>query len=380
MIIKNANIIDKNGNILENKDIQFKNNLIINLGENLIEDSEIIELNNSFFISPGFIDAHCHIGMWEAVNGESGSDGNECTDPITPHLRAIDGINPNDEWFKDALKGGVTTICTGPGSANVIGGSFCIMKTFGDRVDDMLINPSYAIKGAFGENPKNTYGSEDKMPQTRMGIAALMREYFYKAKEYMEDIESGENVGFDIKLDALIPVLKKECPMKFHAHRADDIFTAIRIAKEFNINITLDHCTEAHLIAKHLKNEKYPIIIGPTFGEKTKYELINKSFETPKILFDNNIPFAIMTDAPELPIESLTMCASLAVKYGLPENEALKAISITPAKILGIDNILGSIEINKNADLVVWDRHPLDIQAKVQMVFINGKMVYKKEG
>ncbi len=378
MLIKNGNVISKDGVILKNTDVYFKNGKILEVAPNLrVADDELI-LDDSYYVSPGFVESHCHTGMWEMVNGEAGADGNEATDPITPHLRAIDGVNPMDEGFDDAVKGGITTICTGPGSTNVMGGSFCIMKTFGKRVDDMLIKDIYGIKCAYGENPKSTYGIDDKMPQTRMGIAALMRETLYKTKEYLAEKESESGTVYDIKMESLIPVIKKEIPLKTHAHRADDIFTAIRIAKEFDIDITLDHCTEAHLIADWLVDVDYPIIIGPTFGEKTKYELLYKSFETPKVLFDKGIAFSIMTDAPELPIESLPMCAALAVKAGLPESEALKAISINPAITLGIADRVGSLEKGKDADIVIWDKNPLDIQAKVLKVYIDGNLVYDR--
>lgn len=327
---------------------------------------------------PGFIDAHCHVGMWEEGTGDPGDDGNETTDPVTPHLRALDACNVMDEGFSNAVKGGVTTICTCPGSANVIGGYPAVLKTYGKRIDSMLINDKPAMKCAYGENPKRVYGDNDKMPATRMAIAGIMRETLYKALDYKKAKESEDGCDFDFKMEALLPVLNRDIPMKTHCHRADDIFTAIRVAKEFDIKLTLDHCTEAHLIADELAKEDYPIIIGPTFGNKSKVELREKSFDTPKILFEHGISVSIMTDAPVIPIENLNMCAALAHKAGLPLDEAIRTITIHPAKTLGIDHRVGSLDVGKDADIVLWDReNPLDIYAKAKYVFIDGAIVYK---
>lgn len=360
-------------------DILVENSKIKEIGENLQigNDVEVIEAKGMFAF-PGFIDAHCHVGMWEEGTGPAGSDGNETTDPITPQLRAIDAINPMDEGFTNAVKGGVTCIATGPGSANVIGGTFAVVKTHGKRIDKMIVKTNLAMKCAFGENPKRVYGNDGKMPETRMAIASLLRETLYKAINYKKSKESKDDTDFELKYEALLPVINKEIPLKAHCHRADDIFTALRIAKEFDLNITLDHCTEAHLIADELKDEKCFIIIGPTFGDKPKIELREKSFDTPRILFEHGINVSIMTDAPVIPIDALPMCAALAYKNGLPYEEALKTITINPAKTLGLENQLGSIEIGKDADIVLWDREdPLDIYAKTKYVLINGEIVHK---
>lgn len=364
----------------------------VRIADILVEDGKIAKIEDSIsspkgaelvdakglHVFPGFVDAHCHIGLWEEGTGQPGSDGNEATDPITPQVRAIDAINPRDEAFDNAVKGGITCVCTTPGSANVLGGIPVVIKTYGNRADKMVVDPYPAVKCAFGENPKRFYGSDDKMPSTRMGIAALLREMLFKTKDYMDAKKSKDGGDFDMKLEALIPVMEKKIPLKAHCHRADDIFTAIRIAKEFDLKMTLDHCTEAHLIADELKEETYPIIIGPTFGEKSKVELREKSFETPRVLFENGISVSIMTDAPVIPIENLPMCAALASKAGLPHEEALKCITINPAKTLGLEDRIGSIEIGKDADIVIWDReNPLDIYAETKYVFINGKLVSK---
>jgi imidazolonepropionase-like amidohydrolase len=351
---------------------------------NIPEGTEIIDAKG-FLITPGLIDGHCHIGMWEEGIGFEGDDGNEDTDPITPQLRAIDAINPMDQGFCDAVEGGVTTAVTGPGSANVMGGTFLAMKTYGRRVDDMVIKDPVAMKIAFGENPKRVYDEEHKSPVTRMAIAALLRETLFEARQYMDDLEAAKKEpekkpDFDMKLEALLPVMRKEIPLKAHAHRADDIFTALRIAKEFDLDITLDHCTEGHLIVDELKKAGKPCLIGPTFGSRSKYELKNKSFDTPKILFDAGLKIAIITDSSVIPIQHIPMCAGMAVKAGLPEKEAWKAITINPAEIAGISKRVGSIETGKDADLAIFKGNPLsDVYYETSMTIINGKVVYKND-
>ena len=305
------------------------------------------------------------------------------TDPITPHLRAIDAINPRDEAFENALKGGVTTAATGPGSANVIGGTFSVIKLYGDRIDDMIVKETLAMKCAFGENPKRVYNDKKMMPMTRMGTAAKLRETLAKAVEYRDKkAAAGDDAtklpAYDMKLEAMLPVVNGEIPLKAHAHRADDIFTSIRIAKEFGVKLTLEHCTEGHLIAEHLAKEGYPAIVGPSFGNKSKFELNQKTFDTPGVLHKAGVKVAIMTDSPVIPLEYLPMAAALAHKAGLDEFEALKCITINAAEILGVEDRLGSIELGKDADLVIWNAHPFDLQAKVTYTIVNGKVVYQR--
>ena len=334
-------------------------------------------------LTPGFIDAHCHLGMFEDAIGFEGDDGNEATDPVTPELRAIDAINPMDKTFQEAYQGGVTTAVTGPGSANVIGGSFSAIKTYGHRIDDMILKTSVAMKIAFGENPKRVYDGKDETPSTRMATAAILRETLFKAKDYIEkkeDEDSSKHPDFDMKMEALIPVIKKEIPLKAHAHRADDIFTAIRIAREFDLDITLDHCTEGHLIADDLAKEGLNAIVGPSFGERSKFELKNLTFKTPKVLTEKGVKVAITTDSPVTPLEYLALCAGLAHRAGLDEMEALKAITINPAEIIGIDDRVGSIKAGKDADIVIFDKNPLkNIDSQTFMTIIDGKVVYKRE-
>lgn len=346
------------------------------------EDAKIIDCSEKL-VFPGFIDAHCHLGLWEDSIGFEGDDGNEMTDPITPHLRGIDAMNPMDVNFREACEGGVTTAVAGPGSANIIGGQFAAVKTHGNRIDDMIVKAPIAMKCAFGENPKRVYSGSKKTPSTRLAIVGEFRKTLFAAKEYLAKKEAaGEDLSkmpaFDMKLEALIPVLKKEIHLKAHAHRADDIFSAIRIAKEFDLLLSLEHCTEGHLIAEDLAKEGYPAIVGPTFGHRSKVELKNKSFDTPRVLHEAGVKIAIMTDSPVIPLQHLPMCAALAAKAGLPEMEALKAISINPAEITGIADRVGSLEVGKDADVVVWDRHPFDLKASVLMTIINGEIVFEK--
>ncbi len=386
IVIKNGLIKTMAGEDIENGQIIIEEGKIKAVGTDLEipEDAEIIDAKGCL-VTPGLIDGHCHIGMWEEGIGFEGADGNEDTEPITPQLRAIDAINPMDQGFQDAIEGGVTAAVTGPGSANVVGGTFLAMKTYGRRVDDMVIKDPVAMKIAFGENPKRVYEEQHKSPVTRMAIAALLRETLYEAKQYKEDLDAAEEEpdkkpDFDLKLEALLPVMRREIPLKAHAHRADDIFTALRIAKEFDLDITLDHCTEGHLIAEELKEADKPCLIGPTFGSRVKYELKNKSFETPKILFDAGIKIAIITDSNVIPIQHIPMCAGMAVKAGLPEEEAWKAITINPAEIAGIADRVGSIEAGKDADIAIFKGNPLlDVDYETVMTIIDGKVVYKND-
>ena len=330
-------------------------------------------------VTPGCVEAHCHIGLDNEGMGWEGHYYNEIVDPVTPQLRAIDSINPMDEAFDNALKGGVTTACTGPGSANVVGGTFAAIKLWGKRVDDMVVREPLAMKCAFGENPKRCYGqSKSKAPMTRMGTAALLRELLFKTRRYMEDKENGKNPAFDMKLEAMIPVLRGELPLKAHAHRHDDIFTSIRIAKEFGCRLTLDHCTDGALIADELAREGLPAFVGPTFGGKSKIELQHKSFDTPRALYEAGVDIAIITDAPVIPLQALPMCAGLAVKAGLPYEEGWKAITVNAARLTGIGDRVGSLETGKDGDVVIWTADPLTcVGGEAAVTIVNGKIVYQ---
>lgn len=377
LLIKNGTILTMAGEPIAGGEVLVNEGKIVAVGKDLSvpEGCAVFDAGGGF-VMPGIIDAHCHIGMWEDGLGFEGNDVNEGTDPVTPQLRAIDAINPLDRSFVEAYENGVTCVCTGPGSANVIGGQFITIKTKGKRVDQMVLQQPAAMKIALGENPKRIYSGKKQVPSTRMATAALLREYLLKTKDYLAN--KGEKASFDIKLESLIPVVKGELNVKAHAHRADDIFTAIRIAKEFGLKMTLEHCTEGHLIAEELGKEGYPAIVGPTFGSREKVELKELTFETPLALHRAGVKIALMTDHPVIPVHYLPMCAALAVKAGLDEETALKAITINPAEILGISDRVGSLEEGKDADLVVFDKHPFDLQAKAICVLIDGEVVFKK--
>lgn len=384
ILIKNGKILTMAGKDYDMGSVLIDNGKIIAVGKSVEapEDALVMDAEGKI-VMPGMIDAHCHLGMWEDSIGFEGADGNEMTDPVTPQLRAIDSINPMDRTFEEAREGGITTVCTGPGSANVIGGTFAIIKTYGKRIDDMIVKEPAAMKIAFGENPKRVYSERKQSPSTRMATAAILREQLMKAKAYKEKLEKAKEdtdkkPELDIKMEALQKVINKEIPLKAHAHRADDIFTAIRIAKEFDVDITLDHCTEGHLIADELAKEGKYVISGPHLTERSKHELKNKTFESPVALWKAGVKFCIMTDHPVIPIQHLPICAGFVAKEGLDEMEALKAITIYPAEILGIADRVGSIEVGKDADIAIFDGHPFNATAKTEAVLIDGQVVYRR--
>lgn len=335
---------------------------------------------------PGFIDAHTHIGAWEDGLAFEGDDGNEDTDPSTPHLRAIDMINPCDRCFEEAAKAGVTSVVCGMGSANPIGGAFIAMKTAGSkRIDKRIIKAPVAIKFALGENPKNVYKDKDTAPVTRMATAAIIREQLYKAKRYLEDMEEYENsIGtdeesdrpeYDAKCEALLPLLRHEIPAHFHAHRADDIFTAIRLAKEFDIDYVIIHATEGHLIADELKEDGARTVVGPIISERCKPELRNHTITTAAELNKAGVPVCLCTDHPVVPEQYLPLCAGLAVRGGLDRKEALKAITVYPAEIAGIADRVGTIEPGKDADIVIYSGDPLSVADVPDIVIADGRII-----
>lgn len=383
LLIKNGYVKPMVGDDLENGCVLIDDSgKIAAVGADIAapEGAEVIDAAGRL-VTPGCVDAHCHIGLFGSAMGWEGSDGNEWSDPVTPHMRAIDSIYPLDETFAQAIRGGVTTACTGPGSANVVGGTFAAIKLVGKRVDDMIVKFPLAMKCAFGENPKRVYGQNGrKLPTTRMATAAVLRETLFKARNYMEAKDAGKDPAFDMKMEAMLPVMRKEIPLKAHAHRCDDILTAIRIAKEFDVLLTLDHCTDGEVIADELAKEGYAAFVGPTFGEKSKIELASKSFTTPGVLHAAGVPISIITDSPVIPQENLPMCAGLAVNAGLPMAEGWRAITINPAVQTGIGDRVGSLETGKDGDVVIWTADPLTtIGAEAYITIVDGKVVYRAQ-
>jgi len=387
LILKNGLVLTPEGTWTR-ADVAIEYGKITAVAENLAyPEAEVRDVAGSY-VMPGMVDAHCHIGMWEDSIGQAGADGNEITNPVTPELRAIDAINPYDRCFTEACAAGVTTCVTGPGSANVIGGQFVAMKTFGDSVEGMTLRFPVAMKAAFGENPKRCYGSRDKTPETRMATAAILRKALTDAQEYQRKLEKGnkdadKTPDRDLGKEMLVKVLRRELPLKVHAHRADDILTAIRICKEFNLRFTLDHCTEGYMIPKFIKGaiaeQGAGVIIGPLLSERSKIELRNLTFEAPRILYENGIEFAMMTDSPVIPQQYLPICAALAVREGLPETEALRCITINAAKISGIDDRVGSLEAGKDADVAVFNAHPLDFRARCVLTLVDGVVAHEEK-
>ena len=360
-------------------DILVEDGKIKAIGENLEipGDAEVVDAAG-LQVYPGFVEAHGHIGLDGYGIGYEGMDYNELNDIISPQMRGIDGVKPLDPALPKAAAAGVTCVCVGPGSANVLGGTFTTIKTVGRRVDDMVVRDGVAMKCAFGENPKRVY--RDKKDSSRMTTAALLRETLFKAREYMEKREAaGDDVSkrpaFDMKLEALLPVMRREIPLKAHAHATEDLFTALRIAREFDLKITLEHVTEGHLIIEELVEENVPLAVGPTLGSASKFELRNKSWTTPGVLAAAGCQVSIITDSPVIPQEYLPLCAGLAVQAGMDPFAALQAITINPAKHAGIADRVGSLEAGKDADIVVTDGCPFEVSTKVRHVFIDGKAV-----
>lgn len=384
--IINGKIITMERENYENGFIAIKDGKIGKIGDmsefSHDSDAEIIDACGAV-ITPGMIDAHSHIGMWEDGIDFEGDDGNEDTDPTTPQLRAIDGINPNDRAFSEAVRAGITTVVVAPGSANPIAGQILAMKTHGICADDMVIAAPIGIKAAFGENPKSIYHEKNQAPVTRMGTAAVIRELLSKAREYNEHLgkynsesESEEKPEWDAKCEALLPLIRGEISMHAHAHRSDDIFTAIRIAKEFNIKLVLVHGTEAHLTADRIAAENIPVMSGPILTDRSKPELKNQTESAAAILAGAGVKTALITDHPEIPEKFLQLCAETAIRAGLSPTAALKAITIDPAEICGIDKSVGSLKVGKDADIIIWQGAPMNINFKPAYVFCSGIKVF----
>ena len=377
LILENGTIVDGKGNVTTEGNIWIEEKKIKKIGSfnELPENAEVIDCSGKY-ITPGLIDVHTHLGVHEEGVGAEGHDFNETSDPITPEVRALDGINPFEKGFEDARQSGVTTVQVLPGSANVIGGEMVTLKTTGTIVDDMILRNPSGMKAAFGENPKRLHGTKGKAPITRMGVASLFRSTLKKAQSYASRTDNQE---VDLGMEQLVKVLHKEIPIRAHAHRADDIVTLIRLAKEFDIDISIEHCTEGHLIADYVGNQGFHASVGPTMSTRAKIELANKGWETSAVLAQEGVPISITTDHPVVGIDQLISSAIHAVKYGLKEQEAWKAITSTAAEHLGVDHRVGSLEEGKDADVVVWSGDPFDMRSCVEETYIDGMCVYKKK-
>jgi len=379
LAIINGDVYTMAGPVIKGGRVLIKGERILAVGGSELSipsEAKVIDAKGKV-VMPGLIDAHCHLGIWEEIYRTEGDDINEGSDSVTPHLRAIDGVNPADIAFKDALKAGITAVYTGPGSGNVIGGLGLAMHTYGTVVDNMVLRNPAGLKVAFGENPKRFYSEQKKMPMTRMANAALLRENLVAAQHYLNKRKNLSEFERDLKLEAIGLVLEKKIPLRAHAHRADDIMTALRIAEEFKVDIVIEHCTEGHLIVNELAERGVQAVVGPGLIAREKVELKERSFRTPGILAGCGLTVALMTDHPATPIQYLPLCAALAVKEGMSEEDALKAITVNSAKILGLEKEIGSLEKGKLADLVIFSKSIFQLEATVEKVLIKGQVVYE---
>lgn len=387
MLIVHGKIFTMKNDIYENGYIRIEEGKIVELGEmkdmpqayEKDENEQIVDVKGAW-VMPGLIDAHCHVGISEEKTGLIGDDCNETTTPITPYIRALDGINPMDAAFHDAIMAGITSIMTGPGSSNVVGGQALFMKVQGRCMEDMVVKAPAAMKVAFGENPKVNYGEKDAMPGCRMSIAGMLREELFKACQYREKKKQGNILpeDEDFRMECWIPVLNGEIPLKAHVHRADDILTAIRIAKEFNLRMTLDHCTEGHLIAEEIAKSGFSAIVGPHLTSRSKIEVKNVSFKTAGIMEKSGVKIAIMTDHPVSLVQYLPVCAGLCVKHGMSMESGLRAITIHAAEICGVAHRVGSLEVGKDADIAIFSGNPMEIFTSTLYTIIDGEIVYQQ--
>ncbi|RHW42243.1 amidohydrolase [Neobacillus notoginsengisoli] len=370
ILLKNARVVPVTSNPIDHCDILIKKGKISRIGRIIHEEEcAVIECANLHLL-PGFIDVHTHLGLYDEGTGWAGNDANETVEPMTPHIRAIDGVYPLDSSFTDAIRYGITTVHVMPGSSNVIGGTTAVIKTAGKNITDMIINPLAGLKIALGENPKRIHSSGSNQSLTRMGIMGMLREEFYKAGE--------RNDSSNLRIAPILKALKKEIPVRIHAHRADDILTAVRFAEEFNLDLRIEHCTEGHLIASELAGKVMKVSVGPTLTRRSKVELKNKSWATYHELTTKGIEVSITTDHPYTPIHYLNICAAIAMREGLDGQKALEGITILPARNLGVDSRVGSIEAGKDADLVLWSHHPFHFLAKPLWTMVDGKVYWPK--
>ena len=380
MLIINGKIFTMEGMPIECGFVRTNGKIIEEVGAmsalSATKNEKILDVDGAW-VMPGLIESHAHIGITEEKLGAIGDDSNEATNPSTATLRAIDGINPMDPAFHDAIEAGITSVMAGPGSANVIGGQFVFMKTQGRCVDNMIVKHPAAMKVAFGENPKTTYGDQNVYPSTRMGIAAMLRKTLHNAVQYKMKKDNGDTLELDFEMEPWLPVINKEIPLKAHAHRADDILTTIRIAKEFDVDLTIDHGTESHLIVDEIKASGFPVIAGTDLTSRSKLEVQNMDFKTSGVLQKAGILCSITTDHPVALIQYLPLCAGLAVKRGLPMEEGLKAITVNAAKICRVDDRVGSLKEGKDADIAIFSGNPMEIFTKTLYTIIDGEIIYK---
>jgi len=386
LLITGAEVWTASNGVLDKTDVLIRDGKIVSVGKGLRPDQgvEVIE-GRGCVLTPGFIDAHAHVGIWEEGLGWEGNDVNEATEPVTPHLRAIDAINHEDQGFKDAVTAGVTAVWSSPGSANVVGGEGATIRTAGASLEELILKAPSGLKAALGENPKRVYSQLKKLPSTRMGTAALLRETLVKAQNYLVKLEKGAGdpdkaPERDLRMEAVVRVLRREIPLRIHAHRVDDILTALRIAAEFDIPITLEHCTEGHKIAAELARRQVPCVIGPSLTSRTKVELKDRTLATPGILARAGVKVALCTDHPVIPIRHLPLVAAMVIREGMAEQDALRAVTLHAAAICGVGDRLGSVEPGKEADLVLWSGSPFELKTQVVATVIRGEVVFRAGG
>lgn len=388
LLLENAAIRSMSDTIREQYHTEIIEGSILIKGGKILEVSPRIDIPesadcmkidvNHHLVMPGLIEAHCHMGITEEKKGQEGDDCNEAVHPVTPMLRAIDAVNTMDAAFADAVRAGITSANIGPGSANVVGGQFAVVKTSGRRIDDLILKFPSAMKVAFGENPKVNYAGMNTSPVTRMAIAGMLREELVNARSYLEKRDQG-NMDYNLHYEAWRPVFAREIPLKAHVHRVDDIFTAIRIVKEFDLEMTLDHCSEGHLIAEEIVASGFPAIVGPDLASRNKIEVQNMAFKTAGILANAGVMVSVTTDHPVSLIQSLPLCVGLSVKHGLSMEDGFKAMTINAAKICGVSDRIGSIEPGKDADIAVFDGNPMEVFTNTLMTIIDGQIVYREE-
>ncbi len=386
LLIKNGIIYTMTGDVLDPGSVLIENDKIIEVGKEMktpIQEQDTIIDASGLWVMPGLIDAHCHIGITEEKMGIEGDDCNEESTPITPYLRAIDAINTMDPAFHNALQAGITSVMVGPGSCNAVGGQFVFLKTHGRMIEKMIVLEPAAMKVSFGENPKAAYKEKNMQPTSRMSIAALLRKELLQAVQYKKKKDMArknkEDFEEDFEKEPWIPVLDRTIPLKAHVHRVDDIMTAIRIAKEFNVKMTLDHCSEGHIIANEIKESGFHANFGPDLASRNKLEIQNADFKTSGVLAKAGVKVSIITDHPVTLIQYLPIYAGLAAKHGLGIMEGLKAITINPALICGVSDRVGSIEVGKDADIAIYTGNPMEVFTETVYTLVDGEIVYQRE-